>query len=391
MAMYSIAIIFQLVTGEYEFAQPKVRLHIISFALFLSGFLIGGIWLIPSILSGAMLKRPIPSSIALKYIEQVRMVVNILGIVGAILSILYILLGGYKKILLLGTDIDGVDFRFIGLKDVPIYLALPMEVSRRLILPLVLLAQYSINRITSNPNRNLYYFIFFTFFSISLINLDRGPILMLIVLWTYKLVTGTHNNLFKVLIICATIPIVGFTAAFVTFIQYNNLEFDFSDVLKTLDAILINRIILSPVKMAQLWVFDNQAQLIEPLFLQYSRIGVLWGQAYITAGDNNSYLVAPVGIIADTYRNFGLSNMVFVGFFIGSLFSIIERQNKKLPEVMLVPINFIALILVMYLYYGNLFSLGPFALVIFLLIAPALYQILFVNSRNRDTKLGWYN
>ena len=172
----------------------------------------------------------------------------------------------------------------------------------------------------------------FTFLVVSVINLDRGPILMYIVLlvyYTYSRLSGIFSRL---VLLVSAVAIIGFTGAIFSFLQHNVLDFNFQDLKNTLYGILVNRIILSPVNMSQLWVFDNAGQFINPLLLEYARISVLWGGEYLGSHESTSYLIAPVGVMADIYRNFGTVGIIPAGFFIGVLFLIVERNLQTVPD-----------------------------------------------------------
>ena len=85
-----------------------------------------------------------------------------------------------------------------------------------------------------------------------------------------------------------------------------------------------------------------------------------------------SEYVAPVGLFGDTYRNFGFAGMFFYGALVGTLFVAIQDRIKRLPLPLWLAFDFIGLVLVLYIYYGNVTSLGPFMIAMFLLFAPML-------------------
>lgn len=383
MVLYAIGFVWLLYTGEYSFWDKKVSVHLWAYFLFLSGLIFGGGAATPFRPKRSRLQLP---EISQGTIRKSHKLINIIGLISCFFSIYYVVDGGYQKIQMLGSNIDSVDFRFLGLNDRSKLISVPMELSRRILLPFVILAKMSLNRFTHAKNRSMLHLFLLVFVIVSIINLDRGPIMMCIVLLAYQLFSVHRSLIYRVVVGSIAVMAITFTGALFTFLQYNNLDFQFQDLVDTLDNILIDRIILSPVRMAQHWVFDRWSLFAEPLYLKYSRIGVLVGREYIGSHESVSYLIAPVGIIGDIYRNLGTKGMFFLGLLLGWLFLLIEYRLRFIPPVFQMPVNFVTLILAMYLYYGNIFSLGPFAIIVFLIFVPHLVRI--VSGRTGRGQIG---
>jgi hypothetical protein len=122
--------------------------------------------------------------------------------------------------------------------------------------------------------------------------------------------------------------------------------------------------------MALTYSFSEIDGLNEPLKLQFSRIGVLWGQEYIGTMNDNSIYVAPVGIIGDIWRNFGFLPMIFFGSLISSIFIIITYYTNRCIMLFRLPIAFLSIIWSFYVIVGSLFSIGVLAI---------LFIILFIS------------
>lgn len=388
MGMYATGFAILLYLGTFELADDRVLDHMSAYIKFVVSVALGGALValfIPkrkhAISMGALSPR---------LMSRMHKFTNIVGIVSSMFSIYYVVDGGFEKFLLLGSEIDTLEFRFLGLNDRPRYIAIPMELSRRLLLPFAILAKFSLNRYTPNSNNKILFFMLFTFLVVSIINLDRGPILMYIVLLVYYAYSRLSGIFSRLLLLVSAVAIIGFTGAIFSFLQHNVLDFNFQDLKNTLYGILVNRIILSPVNMSQLWVFDNAGQFINPLLLEYARISVLWGGEYLGSHASTSYLIAPVGVMADIYRNLGTVGIIPAGFVIGVLFLIVERNLQTVPDLLKIPLNFLALILAMYIHYGNIFSLGPFAIFMALLLAPLVISIM-LKSKKRHKKAPNYS
>ncbi|WP_417620886.1 hypothetical protein [Parasphingorhabdus sp.] len=388
MVMYGIGLSWLILSGEYPFFDYRVTEHVKVYLLFVAGLSVAGLTLMVFFKSLAKSdpasRAPPIKTLSESMINQMRTAISVLGVVAAVFSILYVADGGYEKIMLLGSAIDSVDFRYMGMEDIEGILPSLMELSRRLILPFAILSILSLNIYSSQPKHLVLSFLIIVFLAVSIVNLDRGPILMFIVLVAFYLYSSSSSNLFKLMVGAISIVALGFIGAVFTFLQYNQTDFSFSEVTDTVEAILINRIVLSPVKMAQTWIFDIMQQ---PLYLEFSRISILWGGDYISSRDAFAQYVAPVGVVGDLYRNLGSGFIFLAGILIGALFYLIEYRISRVSEDLKLPLNFIALILAMYLYYGNIFSLGPFAIIVFLGMAPTIIGA-FVSQDGQTRHMG---
>ncbi|MEP2944107.1 MAG: hypothetical protein ABJL18_11005 [Hyphomicrobiales bacterium] len=389
MSMYATGFAILIYLGTFELTDDRVVDHMSAYIKFVVSVALGG-----ALVALFMPKRKrviSMSALSPALMKRMHKVTNIVGIIAAFFCFYYVIDGGFEKFRLLGSEISALEFRFLGLNDRPKYIAIPMELSRRLLLPFAILAKFSLNRYTPNANNRILFFLLATFLTMSVINLDRGPILMFIVLLVYYGYTRLSGVFSRLLLMVAAVVMIGFTGAIFSFLQHNVLDFNFQDLKDTLYGILINRIILSPVNMSQLWVFDNAGQFINPLLLEYARLSVLWGGEYLGSHESTSYLIAPVGVMADIYRNLGATGIIPAGFVIGFLFLLVERNLQTVPDLLKIPLNFLALILAMYIHYGNIFSLGPFAILMTLLFTPwGISMLLGGRAQRQRSRINHY-
>jgi hypothetical protein len=374
MTLYAVGFVYLNLTGVYSLADERVVAHLAAYLTFVTAFAAAGVFL-----SFALPFQPhagLTGLVNKRIVGRVDRLANLFGGIACAFCLIYLVDGGFDKIMALGSNIDAYSFRFIGLSDRPLYLSAPMELSRRLILPFCLLIKLTLRRLNVETPQWPLFVMALVFFVVSVINLDRGPILLFFVLIAFHLYSSTTSVFRYVLYALIFVPILGLTGAFFTFLQYNDLDFGWSDVLERVDGILINRIILSPVRMTQGWVFDNLGAYDPPLMLAYSRISVLWGGAYVGSHSTYSYYVAPVGVIGDLYRNLGQGGIAIFGFVLGMAFLFVQRRIAQSIDLIRTPLNFVALILAMYIYYGNIFSLGPSVILTFLIFAPPVATVL---------------
>jgi hypothetical protein len=244
MALYGIGFTWLILIGEYNLIDPGVNKHLFAYISFVSGLLLGGAILIPFKQKDTQYGSA--GFVTTNTIALGHKVTNLVGIISCIFSAYYVIDGGYEKILLLGSNIDALDFRFMGLNDRSGWIAIPMELSRRILLPFAILAKLSLNRFTANPSKSMLLFFVAVFMSVSVINLDRGPILMFIVLLAYQFFSVSKSTMVRLGLLVATVAAVGFTGAVFTFLQYNNLNFQFRDIMATISLLIES--CLAPLK-----------------------------------------------------------------------------------------------------------------------------------------------
>jgi len=349
-------------------AHEAYSLHVTAMICFLTGFLLPGLFLIVSGRGRGWDRYELPFRDG----EAIRRFSNLMAFAAAVFSIIYMGFNGFEKFTLLNKNVDALDFRFIGLENVPPYLVFPMEGSRRLLFPLAILLKLGL-RASGHPRAGEYLFpIIVIYFLISIINLDRGPVFVMIAVFGFAFIRLERSLMRKAMISLGIVTVVALAGYVVNRLQYNNASFSLADFRDSLGPTLINRIVLSPVKMAQGWIFNQSNMFESPLMLEHARRSVLWGGEYVSSRVTYSEYVAPVGLFGDTYRNFGFAGMFFYGALVGTLFVAIQDRIKRLPLPLWLAFDFIGLVLVLYIYYGNVTSLGPFMIAMFLLFAPML-------------------
>ena len=373
--IYLFGFLWFCLRGDYLLSDVRVQNHIYASVLFFTGFVIGGGLIEVFFFKNVKIYSKSKLILTDEHAIKVNKVANISGYLSCIFILLYVIDNGMAKILAIGSNLDGFEFRTIGWNHDNKFIQMPMELSRRAIMPFVILTKLTLARFHEGMERRSL-FIFIALFGIAtVINLDRGPLFVFIVMFAFYFWVhskGILGKLWIALIGISTMAILGW--AF-TLLQYNSLDkFQLQNFLDSLFGVMVNRLILSPVIMGQTWVFDFGH---EPLYLQYSRISVLWGGAYVGHAEAFSQYVAPVGIIGDIERNFGTGYMTFFGLFLGLLFKSIQKLVTSLPEETKISLNFVALVLSLYLVHGGIFSLGPVALILFILLGAIILKSLF--------------
>ena len=353
-----------------EYSQGAV-IGILSIIIFLCFFIIGYIStnFLPKKVSKLDLNSPF-----IFYSNAAHFFILFLTLLSILFTLYHISFGGLNKLFLLGSDIDKIDYRVYGAEDRDRSIMALLQVSRRLILPFSSLYFYMLYRLSGFYKYKVYSLFSFVFLlSGSIVTLDRGPILLIVIMICFYFYTFTNNRLlfFSKLIPIFTLILVFFGV--LSYIQHNILTFSFDDILDSSLHFFLKRIFLAtstvPIELSY-GIFDLSS---DKLYGQYSRLFAFFSGSYHGFSNNienfdASLYVSPVGIFADIWRNFGFSGLIFIGFLFGLIFNRFDVLSSKLGSVVYLPYVFTILSFVFYLLYGVLFSQGVFLQLSFLLL-----------------------
>lgn len=295
--------------------------------------------------------------------------------IGVVAIWVYFVMGGYEKLLNLGSGMDSWEFRLIGYDDRSRFLIAALEAARRVLLPYAALYFFVVRSIGVRFSKVMLAFLLFSQFVGAVITLDRAPILLFFLMLIYvKLCRGGtigHLVKFGSFVFLSIVLLGGVT----TFIQYNLSGFSMVDVITTGLDFFIHRTVVVPsiasIELSfHLFPFDS-----EKLLLAYSRLTALVGGDYVGSQEDLSIYVTPVGAIADIWRNFGIFGVVLVAIFLGWYFRCLDDFVRKSSPVMWIVGGFNVLSLCFYYTFGVFFSQG----VVFQMIL--IYWLLRKESR----------
>lgn len=371
--LYLIPFIILVHIGELNLEEPQTREHLTFTIIYIISYLAAGgiLWVIHKSVSKPTKYLSIVH--IANIFEKKRQVANTLatslGWFSVLIIAIYYTVGGYKKILLLGSNIDAWNYRIIGYDDTSRILTAFLEVARRILMPYAILTKLALAKYQYSKNKlSLVIFITAAIFG-AIVNLDRGPIFLNIMLFFFFYFFSSNTSAakkFAYFILFALI--VGMIGSIVTYLQYNKFDFDLLNIYQGSFAILIDRVMMDPVRMAEVYAFGNISLWDNPLYLKYSRLGALFGAQYVGTEYEFSMYVAPVGLFGDVWRNFGMPGAVYIGLCHGFIFKIFSEWLKKSNFVITLPVYFLLFSLILYLFYGGIFSQGPFALLFIIFI-----------------------
>ena len=294
--------------------------------------------------------------------------IKIIFYCSATICVLYFLRYGISKLGNLGTDLSGKDFRRMGFDDVPIFWALSLEFTRKVIFPFLLVYFYA------SDKKQLFWSSTFFFLLAATATLDRFPFLIALIFWFYVSYQSSSNFLHLILKLVIMVLILGFVASILTYVQHNQINIELNIILLSAIDFLLHRVLLIPTYAATEIGF-HYADIHGFFNLRYSRLGYLIGNARIgfdTAGAD-PYFVAPVGVVADTYRNFGYIGVLVVSVFLGwfvAQFSKISSTNTihAMRGKYVFVKGFMIINLATYLVFGNFFTMGVFSVLLSMIV-----------------------
>jgi hypothetical protein len=159
-----------------------------------------------------------------------------------------------------------------------------------------------------------------------------------------------------------------FFGAVTTFVQYNKTEFSSIDIFLVGINFIFQRVLIDPSLTAIQLVYETFLFGSDKLYFRYSRLGFLFGQNYVGTETDNSLFVAPVGFIADTWRNVGSFGLGIVGIILGYIVFYADSRIKNMETLNAFVVVYLFIATIMFLVYGVLFSMGAFSQLIFLLL-----------------------
>jgi hypothetical protein len=293
-----------------------------------------------------------------------------MGMLGVWVTILYFVLGGYRKLTLIGSSVDAWTFRTIGYNDTNRILTAGLEVSRRILLPFALALLLSKPKATRTSEEKKLIWLFAGAQLLgSLMTLDRFPIMLLLFTFFYFGLVEAKSAAaaFRRIVsrAAALLAIAGLT----TFVQYNLTTFGLSDVLNTGWRFFVHRLVTVPSTAAIELSFMVFPKGSDPLFLSYSRLGALIGRRYIGIQQDSSLFVTPCGAVGDIWRNFGPTGLIIFGMLFGYLASWLDDVFDASERDAQLLIVFCSVSLCFYLIFGLMFSQGVLAQTIFTVVA----------------------
>lgn len=341
------------INGSYE---ENARLYVLSCFIFVF-FIFVGRFIVP--LDSFKLK--IVNNIDLGLINfEVLRYAKLIGFISIAIVVYYVLDGGYKKFLAIGTDIDPWEFRLIGYEDRPRYLIALLEIARRFLLPLSLLYLLVFKVFYRIKIKLLTFILVVTQLVAAFMTLDRAPFftLFVVIIFPYFFLDLGFYRILKIFIlILSSMILIG---GVITNLQYNILDFKFYDVVGMGLDFIIHRFFLVP-SIAPIELSYSLFPIDYPkLLLEHSRLLGLLGFDVVGTSDYESIYVSPVGAIGDIWRNFGIYGVCLVGFVLGLIFKIIDIDDSIIPLPVVVVQYFLVFALSFYYVMGVFFSQGAF-------------------------------
>lgn len=305
---------------------------------------------------------------------RINKLIEKIALISIIFTFIYIVSGGYEKILNYGSSLDSWEYRMIGYDDRSRILTVFLELSRRVFFPFVgmfyLLKLYNPNIPKKQKIQSA--MVLAAYFVGAISTLDRGPILLFILLFLTPKLLSKKTSIIPFLI-SATFIIILIGGLF-TFIQYNLPIEDIFSIFATGFDFFTHRAILipsiTPIELSFYLFPENSPK----LYLQGSRLSALFGGDYIGSQEESSILVTPVGMIGDIWRNFGHAGLLIFPILFSMIFKYLDKIFKNIHPSCILPFTFVTLNIGYYLSFGQLFSQGVFASFLFLFTTGIIFK-----------------
>ena len=293
------------------------------------------------------------------------------------ISIVLFFTEGLSKILLLGSDIDNWEYRIMGYDDRNRVLNLLLESIRKIMFPLsifyVLVSVYIYGDKSKSNYKSFLTLILISYFLISIINLDRGPIFVFFGIISYFFFIKSKTIRERIVVCIVAFIVISFVGGLVTLLQYNITNFPIKELTDQSLNIIFHRIVADPAYASYILSFEVFPEYSTKLYLQYSRIGALFTWNYTQSFGDTSIYVAPAGIVGDIWRNFGEIGMYIFSAIVSGLFWLIDKKVQPIDFTYQTTVSILSIILSMYLLFGGLFSLGPVFLFIIIFVLCSLF------------------
>jgi len=273
---------------------------------------------------------------------------------------------GFQKLSLLGTEMDAWQFRMIGFDDTSRILIAFNELARRVILPFFLVIELLNVLLVTRYKKKYFYFVLFLF-AVGIVNtLDRAPLMTLMVLFIYIYIAV--NPSIKKMVFGSFIALLSISilASLMTYFQYNILDFDLMTIINSALDFIMHRVLMVPTHAALELSYIKFPMDGPFLNFQYTRLGALFGMEYVGTEMSNSVYVAPVGYIADSWRNLGFFGVLFTSILLGFFASFVDRNLKKLNFYLAVVVSFMFVAFTLFLIFGVFYSQGSFVQMAFI-------------------------
>lgn len=297
----------------------------------------------------------------------------------SVLSVsIYFILSGYQKLSLLGSGLEAWDYRMIGFDDTSVALKVLLETSRRVLLPFLLITEIIQRKYRKSADliHNIYLFLLIVVSLISIAStFDRGPLLVFLMAFIFPLLLLNPNISRFINVSAFGLVTIGLLASIATYLQYNVTQFSFDQIILSALQFFLQRVFLDPSVTAISFGFDLFPSDGTFLNFRFSRIGFLFGSAYVGTESANSVFVAPVGVVADAWRNYsylGVSLTAILNALIAIRVDRYIKNRSTLPFSL--SISFVYFSFALFQIFGVFYSMGAFFQIFFLLLLPALLK-----------------
>ncbi len=280
------------------------------------------------------------------------------------------------------TNIDAVTLRFAGDDDLPRVVQFAFELLRRFMLPLCALYAYLMSAATQKSGwKYAFRVLFVCTLIVTSLTLDRAPPLAFIVMFILAFVLRQKKaqltNIVKtrlIIIFVAAMTVGGI----ISVLQYQS-DFNLQKVVADSWYVFSFRILQDAPYMASLafGAFNDSSTFLYGSSMRI--LSVLPGFHYVESGTSINYAAAPVGFVADLWRNFGWLGVIAGSILIGFAYQMIQLKLFIRKTILTVSLNVILLVGCIWIIHGNVLGVMSTGVLLF----GVLFSVLYSASRKR--------
>ena len=305
-------------------------------------------------------------------------------IVAFVIIILFFIFSQHVQLidLIMQNSDNDVESQRFAQAELPKSLQYFFEIARRILLPMCVLYAYFMRHLYKGEWNLLFYATFIVALFVSLLTLDRSPVLGLFAMLglAYFVANRRTGNL-RWSSLAIVIVIALLLSGVVSVFQYQTESIDLGQVIDIAWYVLTYRIFESPIQMA-LYVFETYNYDTYFLNGDYVRLfSILPGIEYSESMSNVAppFSVGPVTFVGDLWRNWGWIGVVSGAFSFGFIFQVIQIMIFRKLTVARATVYVLLLLGSLTILHGK--ALGVMTLsVIFL---GAILGVLILQIENR--------
>lgn len=274
------------------------------------------------------------------------------------------------------TGINIMTLKFAGSDDLPRGVQYAFELVRRFTLPVCVLFAFFMSKGNIPTWKYIYWILLPITLVVSSLTLDRAPPVAFLVMVMLGYIMSENMSVFRAIFRPFLLLIFIFAltvGGLISTVQYQS-EFTFGNHIDNMEHVFFYRILQDVPYMAAI-AFETFNQSSGFLFGKSMRIlSILPGYEYVESQYSSIYSpAAPVGFVADLWRNFGWFGVIGGTILIGFAYQLAQLKLFISKSALTLSINVLLLIGSIWIIYGNVLGVMSTSVLFFGILFGWLY------------------